>query len=722
MNKDVFEDLVEECRCSLGLQYSPGLELGTTAVFSGMLPFLRPDLAGRLRGALVGSHEDFSIPSVQVDPLGFALAARSFCRPLDAEIMTMVRSKLLDYPEWFASLPWNHYHVALGAASLRLLSATCLQNGIKGRTRIVRDVALVHRLRQQSFHVLIEPRPLTLPLRSVEEVQRTALGLVKSVRPKLIIYSNWQKPHISRRSSAARVQDDATKGPAISIRLFIPKVIRARLIRDTEEEEKRDLALVDEANRRHAMRDSSLGARTKRSTASDETFSAFPPRRGVTESLLERIRTYARSKFESDPAALAIALLDACAVGDSDLANMRLFRNGDGYMLSTPCPLLTRRDPQSAHLHVPVTDEFIRPIPTLLARCVQKAMDSDCTSKLLESRNRCFAESFSTTSAKVRHAMRFQVPVWNEMPWTFYDMGLVPVRFDERGHARMPGYRHYLTWNPSEREACLAGALDRLGWKIQSASTDSEVLACGSANTPSIQVVRDMARCLKSLVLLVEDKPRMNCLQSVALINAISALSRLFLCLFTFTRNYPCTPPGVIINCGRPSMIDTINFRQEKIRLRPVVYTSCLVSMLEDVSVAFHFLCHCLEAQGHRFVCTKEAPEWSSSAFGFVECAHDGRSLRLMNPRKALIRSGLLHHPATESFGAVDQNCMRNLAYYLLANDQKHQFSVMTFCDHYPSGSGGALIRSSGAPIVHRQELESACNEIAAACFWPWLR
>ena len=419
----------------------------------------------------------------------------------------------------------------------------------------------------------------------------------------------------------------------------------------------------------------------------------MPPLRGVTESKLEQIRAFAQSKFESDPAALAIALLDACAVGNSDLANMRLLPSGDGYLIATPCPLLTRRDPQGAHLHVTVTDEFIRPIPTPLAKSLQKAIDSRSTSGLLEARNRCFAEVFLTTAAKVRHAMRFQAPVWAGMPWTFYDLGLVPVRFDEYGHARMPGYRHYLTSNPAGHGAWIADSLERLGWKFQTASTEGEVLACGSANTPSLLTVREMARCLESLVLLVKTKPRMNCFESVALINAISGLARLFLCLFTFTRNYPCAPAGVIVDGGRPAIMDTITFRQEKIRLRPVVYTSCLVPMLEAVAVAFHFLCHSLEGEGYRFVSEEGVPAWSSSAFGFIDCASAGRSLLLKNPRKTLIRAGLLHHPATETFGAVDQNCMRNLGYYLLATHPEHQFSVMTFCDHFPSGSGGALIR-----------------------------
>jgi len=308
------------------------------------------------------------------------------------------------------------------------------------------------------------------------------------------------------------------------------------------------------------------------------------------------------------------------------------------------------------------------------------------------------------------------------MPWAFYDFGLVPVRFDEDGKAKMPGYRHYLTWTPSKYVQWLADSMVDNGWDLPADIDFGEQHSCGSMNTPSVPKIRSLAATLNGLVSYVQTNPLLTPVQSISHTNAISAIARLFECLFRFARNYPGPTPGLIPQAVPAQIMSDVLFTREKIRPRAMIIPECLSLMLQDVSVAFHILCRSLERHGFRFICEEGVREWSCSAFSFVESTTSGKNLRLRNPNKALIRSGLLHHPSTEAFGTIEQNGMRNLAYYLLTPCPRHQLSVMTLCDHYPAGDGGALSRSSAAPLIDQAAHTEACNEIAAAILWPWMK
>lgn len=705
--------IMRQCQERLGLPYLPGGPEGSTLVLLGMLPFLQGSLRHSVRGIICETSAGWTIPSIKVDPIGFALAANPLYIPANG-LRPLTANRDVQGPMSVAT--WNLFHIVLGPQCLKLLAETCALNGINGLRPFAGDRTLHHRVRQQAFHVFLEPRRLISPLPEMAGLSIEGRQLLSSVRPILIICNNWESPIIHRRTSTIRQETNDHGEQTTSIPFGVSEEGRLHLIAEVEEEEDRDRALIAQARRRDSCRNKRPGGR-----APAETFSALPPLRGLTESQLAIMREHARSRFEAEPAALALALADVCAVCDDDFGNLRVAPAEDGYLLWTPCPLLTSNRPD-VDLHIQVADGFYRLIPTDLARALQRAIESNGLAGLLAARNSWLDAHLSTSAAKVRCALRFQVPVWDGMPWSYYDLGLVSVRYDENGRPQMPGYRHYLTWRQQEYADWLAEALACRGWKIE-ATHALELPACGSSHTPSLHVVRAMAECLNSLVAAANHAVRssMSLGETVSLVNSISALARLFECFFTFARNYPAAAPEVIDAGGRLVILERLTFRQEKIRFRPLAYSACLVGMLEDVAVAYHGLCGSLEARGYSLDPKSAAADWRSSAYGFIDSGFTGHTLHLIQPRKAVIRAGLLHHPASERFGTIDQNCMRNLTYFLLAATPKHQFAVMALCDHFPGGTAGTLSRDNGAAIYSLEIHEAACNYMAQSISWLWL-
>jgi len=710
--------ILRQCQEQLGLPYRPGGPEGSSAVLFGMLPFLRGPLQQSACRTICEITAKWTIPKIKIDPIGFALAAAPLWTPTKSQLPPAAN---LDGQSAMCPRAWNLYHIVLGPQCLKLLSETCTVNGINGSRPFGTDSALLHRVRQQAFHIFLEPRPATFPLVEAPRLLKEGMLLLSSVKPALIICNNWDKPVIHRRSSAPKQRTDGCDGQAISVPSSAVDESRRHLIAEAEKEEVRDRELLAQARARNSARGGSPGTRVSGAWTPAETFSALPPLRGITESQLAIIRDYAASRYGSESAALALAMTDVCALCDEDFSRLRLEIAGDGYLLWTPCPLLTSDHPD-AGLHIQVSDGFYRFVPADLARALQRAIESNRLAGLLAARDGWLREQLSTTAAKVRHAFRFQVPIWDGMPWAYFDLGLVSVRYNEDGRPQMPGYRHYLTWRPQDYADWLFPAMARRGWRIGATAQMDELPACGSSHTPLLDVVRDMAECLRSLVAVAHHTPLGSLTpgETVSLVNSISALARLFECLFAFSRNYPCDAPAVIGAAGRQIIREKLTFRQEKIRLRPIAYPPCLVAALEEVATAYHGLCGSLEIRGYRLDSGDAGAEWRSSAFGFIDRGFAGQTLRLIKPRKAAIRAGLLHHSATERFGAIAQNCMRNLAYYLLAPTPEHQFVVMGLSDHFPGGTAGALSRDSGASIYEPQIQGAACNYMAQAISWPW--
>lgn len=701
-------EILERCRVELNLEYSPGIVPQTTGVvLLGLLPFVSRTLAKDIRSALASGTNAVEIPSIKVDPLGYAVAARPLCDSPDSVLKG--QSKMTkDYNKWFRALPWNLHHIVFGHYALMLLSATCKVNGFTGKSQITNDPVLVHRFRQQTFYVLLDPITADYPLSIDVGFKDASLSEGKS---RMRINNNWQKPHIFRRPREDAPRDINKES---AIRLTIAPQIRNSFIQNAIDEEMCDRASVETALASDRLRKNEIRHRKSLRTPI-HVHSALPPLDGITETQMSKICTYALEGFESDAGALSIALHIAGAVGDVDLNHTRIFKIGNGYFLATPCPFIQREMPVvGADLHIEAKNQFVRPIPVRLARAMICAQEKGLSHTLAYAQEVSLRKRFQTTPAKLRHALRFQTPVWYKMPWTYYDVGLVPVRFDDNGTPHMPGYRHYLTWDLKQYTEWLVNSLPLLGWRIPT-ELPLETVACGSLHTPTLSAVCEMAKTLNSLISLAKTNPP----YKIPLLNAISALVRLFECLFSFTRNYPTVAPTVVVDSGRPIILEDHRLIKEKIRERIILYPKSLKNMLGDAATAFHLLCHTLEADGCRIEPQPGNYSWESYAYGFLNNSAP-RHLQFISPRKSLIRSGLLNYQETEQFGMINLNCMRNLAYYLLTAQPEHQLTVMALCDHRPTGDSGSLNPESGASILDTHMAESACQVIAQTISWPW--
>jgi hypothetical protein len=715
-NRDLETILQQE----FSLPYLPGITGGLDAIFLGAFPLLQkdPELQSRIASEL-DPRKLHRLPLRYIDPIGFLFAEKSVClrNELIDKLKTATTCK--ERMRILSSAPWNAFHLGLFYSSLEYISATCIDSLVDGINDFSDDASLLFRLKEQAEHLYIAPDPDPALLQLSEQILRSEAEKRLKAISRYHRNKNWHKPHVSHRTrkGVTVLQDGIV---SVERKLQLPSKARIRLKKAARQEELEDEASRKQAEIEAAAIDQSLGARQKACRLPFLSLSALPFRGGLTESGLSVMRAWVKSNWQTNPSALLLALVDIAYLADESFSGARVEWHGAAAYLVTPCPYLTATA-TSPELHLGVAEEFWRPIPPELATATQDLLRRHDREKLLTDRDILLRDRFDTSYAKMKAALRYNAPIWDDISWMGSEFGLNPVRFDAKGKPKMPGYRSYLVWDPSVHEARSIASLSMRGWDIAPDPKINMIPRCGSRNCPRPAMISEIVTALELLIAQGNNQLPNNYRDAAPLMNAIAALTRLLELLLIFGRNYPSDAPLAFRIKGKYELLNHLQIREEKIRPRPLFYGSELRALMGAVAGVFQSFFSSFEQQGFEFIRLGEKKATLDMyCYSFLPRNVSGKSVALQHPRKSLIADGLLHHPETEYLGQLALNGMRNLDYYLLTANPEYDRVVMDLCDHYPTGGKGATYRGSAANFASQEIRQKASSFLLHNISWPW--
>ena len=312
-----------------------------------------------------------------------------------------------------------------------------------------------------------------------------------------------------------------------------------------------------------------------------------------------------------------------------------------------------------------------------------------------------------TSPAWLVHALRFQCPVWDHRSWIPSEFGLNPMRFDDDGKPRMPGYIHYQEYDPKENEDGLLSYFSLLGLATTPDPDIARIPCCGSKNCVTPVIVGQMIEALADLIQAASGSLPTDYLELVSLTNAIAALARVVELLLAFRRNYPGDSPFVLNTAAGIRVPREVTIA-EKVRPRQIVYGPVLTTMLEEVGLLFLRVIDQLDTSGYSVIHADGAPQF---AYGFLPLRPWRREIRLQGPSKSRIVEGLAHHAATERFAGLAGNAMRNFSYYILGTDPDLSVAALALHDHV-IGCGGKKGRGYAGAGAHRETAIAAEGKI----------
>ncbi|MEP6668743.1 MAG: hypothetical protein ABJF10_06295 [Chthoniobacter sp.] len=682
-----------------GLSYSPGGTGGGDAILLGAYPFMDHPTQMAIAVLIDASRLD-QIPDLKRDPLGHMLAARSVCNREElGNALTLFPNNRHGI---LRGARWNLFHINLTETHLGYLSATCREHGISGMRNFGKDVALLHRVRQQGYYLLLPPDdqiviPETIaPDQHVEWWQQKARSLLVKFRR----YENWRESKIHRHKSDWKMPVE-TGLVTVTSQLHYPTSQRVRAMEWVRTVEDEEAQRVKAAMQEQQDWGSRPGSRRK---LPPRQLCGMAPFGQLSEARLGRIVQDARAEWHTSLGALlSCAQLTSC-LAIEHIPVAKLHRNGDCCYLATPAPALAMDHELDPNLHYPVGDTFFRRIPSEIATPLETALRVVPHERLAEEHAK-WLRSHDCSPAKLAYALRWNAPIWWGGSWVLPEYGLNVLR-EYGGKLRAPGYRSYMHWDPLGGEKRHLRGLDRLGMPSPCDPFVSEIPRCGSAHCIKISDATSLFQARDQLIREAREQMPKDFGSQAILLNAIAAVTRLLEVFLTFKRNYPEAAP-IVLRVREPWQLSRpAELIHEKIRPRPIYYPRALEAALVEVAEIFYRAFERWEGLGYS-VTRPGVGEWIR-AYGFLPKTCPRKVIVVREPRKALILDGLLHHPLTERFGFLHANTMRCLSYHLLSGDDHFDREVMELHDHSPDGGSGALNRNRLEPIVEWELRERA--------------
>ena len=690
-----------------GLCYAPGADFAPDAVLLGAFPLLSQTERSRIASAIRPDRIQ-EVPSLSSDPLGYLFAANPVCNrhELEARLLACGLSERLAVLE---SARWSQFHLHLARTHLEMLSATCLANGVNGIDAVGDDEALAYRLKQQTYYLRLPPDDSICELTFGTDRERidwwqarakAELEKISSFR----LYSNWQKPEIRRRPRPEGDVDEL----AVKLRLHTLPAERRKTLVWVKTMESSEAAALREARAACEAQSCRAGA-PRRMPA--RAFSGMPPHNGLSAARLEKMMSAAKREWSFDIGALLFIVKSTSFLSSHDIPMASVIIQEDACYLRTPIVRLAQEDADHA-LHLQTGESFIRRIGRSFAGPLQQTLRTVSHEKI-RMEEAAWLARFGCGVGQVEYALHWNSPVWRNHSWLLPEFGLSRVPLID-GRPKAPGYRSYLVWGPAVQEPRHLDLFQTHGILEKADPEVSEIERCGSRFCVKPEAATALFRALDTLLASAMDCIPADYAEMSSLLNAIAAALRLLEVLLTFRRNYPEEAPVVILHRGRFGLLQPIDLIYEKIRPRPVVYPPYLHERLSLAALIFLRAEGLLEQQGRQLI-QAGAEDGRFRAYGFLSMDGTGRTIPLFGPRKTLVTSGLLHHPATEPFAKIHPNAMRDLSYYLLTSDGEFDLEAMELHDHFPDGGAGALKPHRREEIAQAELRNAAASKIVRA-------
>jgi len=705
--------LLPEVTAALSLAYEPSAGRPPDGVLLGAFPLLMEESLRQQVAFALNPDLIHIVPPLIPDPLGYVLAAAPVCNR--KELAENLR-QAADGMEKYAILQkarWSHYHLHLAPTHLTILGGTCIANGITGVIRnsneireLARDTALVYRIKEQTYYLLLPPNDLIVIPEFASEDEKVAWLQEYAAKElagisSFTLYRNWSESHIRRRG---HVHDEHDL--VVRLKLRTPSTERRGIltsVRNIEMDEDAERRGVQEQAEAQAHRQ---GARRKWPPL---ILSGMPPHDGLTEPLQAFMMRAALMEWTCNPGALLFLLQSTSFLSLHDIHSSRVVTRGEVNYLATPTPSLARGEVNGdQHLHV--ENAFSRRIANELAGPLRHMLETIPHEQLPLELSKWLSK-FKCRPGQLTYALRWNAPVWNNCSWLLPELGLCPVEIVD-GKPKAAGFRSYLVWHPAMQEGRHLDLLHKHGLSAEPDVEVSAVACCGSRHCVKPEIAGRLFATLDELVASANAHFPEDYLEMASLLNAIAAATRLLEVLLTFRRNYPEPAPAVIYNRGRLELLLPQDLIHEKIRARPVVVPPFLQDRLLNVARIFERAESQLEKQGYEVVrpgvCDNHV-----RAYGFLPLgANIGKTLPIDDPRKRLVIEGLLNNPATEPFASIHPNAMRNLSYLILTSDGEFEREAMQLHDHYPGGGDGAMDKHSMLSVTAQKLRIAAANKI----------
>jgi hypothetical protein len=688
--------LLRQFKTTEGLCYTPGTHGGADATLLGIFAIADDPEFRAAIAAAIDPTRLLILPNPRVDPIAELLARNPICNRHEL-IAKLAQASPAERLAVLESARWNAFHVELAIPHLKLLNATCLEAGISGTFDFSGDGALYHRTREQCYHVRPDPDDRLVPPAPMEGLERELWFQARARERigKFPLYKNWRSSQVYHRS-----RSDTSIADGDVVLVLPPLTKRARdWIARAQQFEVEQIELANAA----------IPARPPGAPRMlpPLRLSAIPPFGGVSEAAYNLLLRVSLADSGHDPGALLTAVTMRCFWSTRHLHETAFVRQGDAHYIGTPVPLLAYDMRHDATIHLPVQEMFWRRVPDELARPFEQLLSSVPHEQLRSAQAR-FLHAHGCTRTALEYCLRWQVPVWRDVPWLLPEVGLERISVDD-GKARAPGYRSYLLYVPRLHEERHVAYLTASGTVVESDPNVGLIPSCGSTHCVRREIAAEMFQTLE--MLLLQQLPS-TYTEIAALVNAIAALTAFFEILLTYQRNYPASAPAVSF-AGEFWLNDPRPVVTEKLRPRPVVYPGVLESLLSRVAMFVYRATTKLERLGFKVTWADEEAGWF--AYGFLPMSPCSRTVPLWGRRQRLITQALLHHPATRKFGGLHPNAARNLSYLLLTQDSEFDKDVLELHDHCPDGGAGAFKSRRAEDVAQTALRTRSAEKICAA-------
>jgi hypothetical protein len=589
---------------------------------------------------------------------------------------------------------WSPVHRQMLGATLQLVKATCVANGVDGRKKIG-DSTLLARLAAQIRHLhadkflFIDTEPVPRERLATTgdtispEFSRLRLGALRwlaKTEPQLWrnIHGTWWHPTISRR-------DARNESP------------QARALRGEE-------STVRDRQYLFAMRLKELEAEEGRFDL--ETEEAVRPYEANALSWLPQPGNLGRAAW--------LRILDKCAEDPSPEAATVQFTicaarrisslAADKISFTRSCALVrgiitppAENSVRNGELHYTASGEFTSFAPIKCSRTVQNLLRENSGLKIEERANE-WLQSIAprATYASLVTCLKFQVPLWHGLDPIYFEFGLNPHP------AGRPAWCHYVSWRPETGMGPLRDFIQsyfdpRFGVGNYASG------GCGSAFLPKLTVVRQLVRAYRALLETPKSDDHRVTLDRI---NAVVACARILEGLFTFTRARDAFAPTMV------SPIETWRLVQEKGCPRIVYFPAVWRTEARKLYVALTQMEEVIASAGLTI-----SGSVGRGAFWFLEPSGDTMltALHRIRPTRVGVHKHLRGHPRTLRYAELDPHAMRCFSNFWLRQPPSglSHATVLALHDHSASRTRSQLSWDVLRRPVLEAEHEHAANHLA---------
>ena len=690
--------------------YTLGYLCGLPKICLAIWPFVKEEARAAIANFVKNrAKRDLEVaPLAHTDPIGYAITSCPSLYPkrLLEQLVHCENPHVIlnDHKSW------NRVHLDTLMGTLEIMMCCCRENKVTGRARID-DSSLEKRLLDQRRHLRasgydwsifeVEPDLQQAKWSDFERRRYAALQFLevsgdRGLRSR--ISKNWWDPVIHRIGArkvcfAARLRE--FQG--------IPEIVRRSAIVDLASIPDIEASSESSPIEHHLLGQQWPSQERRKHLASFwmPSLSAISPPQHPGRSLAEEICGRAKEECENDPGAAAAAMLITAALPPKllEIAKFK-FLNGSA-IISTPATHPTVDTYVDSELHIGRTNEFCRFSTVRLAQLTLGYLEihgpillnAKCESWLKEIHR-------DLTLSRLGQSLRYQFPVWFNVPAIYYEIGL------NSSPKSIVGWRSYVLWNPKAWAHRVTAMMHRFDPDFQLPDDLAERPSCGSAFTPRPEKIRKLFSFLKQALhenVLASD---LDSLTSKA--NAVASCARLVEGLFTFSRGRDATRSLRVIEDGIGHYLPLEDYRiiNEKRYPRVITFPKVAKQILCRVR---GFLDRSVERM-RELGSTVECGEVNTGAVYFLEATRDGPKTLLVPPTRARVALGLYDCEETRQFASLHPHSMRNLSNFLLRSSGQFSDAVVhALHDHYPSRRRGPLDRlSMRVPILHRQRERAA--------------